>query len=157
MKILFLTALGLLSISLVSVLAIQRKIEINPEASDAMYAGIQFESKSFSDVLLKAKEQDKLIFIDAYASWCGPCKMLKRKTFPDPVAGEFFNRNFISVAIDVEKGEGPAVAAKYGVNAYPTLIITDASGAPVAITKGFMEAEQLIEFGTYALARAGKK
>jgi thioredoxin 1 len=157
MKILFLTIIGLLGIALVSVWATQHNIEMNPDSTGDLHSGIAFENESLHNVMQKAKDQDKLIFLDAYASWCGPCKMLKKKTFPDPKAGEFFNRHFINVAIDVEKGEGPEVAAKYGVNAYPTLIVMNAEGTLIAFTKGFIDAEQLIEFGTYALGKAEKK
>src|SRR6266404_8526226 len=66
--------------------------------------GIQFIEADWSKALQEAKKQKKLIFIDAYASWCGPCKLLKKNTFPNKEAGEFFNRNFINVAINMEKG-----------------------------------------------------
>ena len=52
-------------------------------------------------------------------------QILKKNTFPDKEAGDFFNENYINVAVDMEKGEGPALAQKYEVKAYPTLIITD--------------------------------
>lgn len=118
--------------------------------------GIAFVSPSWQDALAKAKAEKKLIFLDAYASWCGPCKMLKKQTFPDKAAGDFFNEHFISVAIDMEKGDGPGLAQKYRVSAYPTLIITDADGNPITYTKGFMGPDDLIAFGKDALVRAGK-
>jgi thioredoxin 1 len=113
--------------------------------------GIQFIEDNWNKALDQAKKENKLIFLDAYASWCGPCKLLKRKTFPDKQAGEFFNKNFINVAVDMEKGEGPALGAKYRVTAYPTLIITDADGNIVTYTQGYMSAKQLIEFGKHGL------
>lgn len=113
--------------------------------------GIQFIEQDWSKALTEAKKQNKLIFLDAYATWCGPCKLLKRNTFPDAAAGVFFNKNFINVAVDMEKGVGPELLQKYQVNAFPTLIITDADGKPVTYTQGYMEAKQLIEFGAYGL------
>jgi thioredoxin-related protein len=118
--------------------------------------GIQFIESSWNKALEEAKSQKKLIFLDAYASWCGPCKQLKRNTFPNKEAGEFFNTNFINVAIDMEKGDGPELAMKYGVNAYPTLIIADSLGNIVTYTQGYMKPKQLIEFGKYGLEK-GKK
>ena len=115
--------------------------------------GIQFIESNWAAAKAEAKKQNKLIFLDAYTSWCGPCKMLKRNTFPDKEDGEFFNKNFINVAIDMEKGDGPAVAAQYGVNAYPTLIFADADGKMVAYTKGYIDAKQLIEFGKFGLSK----
>ncbi len=116
--------------------------------------GIQFIEENWNKALEEAKKQNKLIFLDAYTSWCGPCKMLKRNTFPDKAAGEFFNKNFINVAIDMEKGDGPSVAEKYRVNAYPTLIITDAAGNLVTFTEGYIGPGQLIEFGKHGLSKS---
>lgn len=118
--------------------------------------GIQFIESNWAKAKAEAKKQNKLIFLDAYTTWCGPCKMLKRNTFPDKAAGEFFNNNFVNVALDMESGDGPAVAAAYQVNAYPTLIITDADGNLVTYTKGYIDASQLIEFGKYGLSKGNK-
>lgn len=118
--------------------------------------GIKFVAENWAAAKAEAKKQNKLIFLDAYTTWCGPCKMLKRNTFPDKAAGEFFNKNFINVALDMEKGDGPAVADTYQVDAYPTLIITDADGNLVTLTKGYIDAKQLIEFGKHGLSK-GKK
>jgi len=119
--------------------------------------GIQFIEADWSKALAEAKKQNKLIFLDAYATWCGPCKLLKKNTFPDKEAGEYFNSNFINVAIDMEKGDGPALSEKFSVNAYPTLIITDANGKIITVTQGYMKPKQLIHFGKYGIAQSKKK
>ena len=116
--------------------------------------GIKFYEKGWNNALKEAKAKKKLIFLDAYASWCGPCKLLKKKTFTDENAGKFFNENFINVALDMEKGEGPDIGAKYGVNAFPTLIIADADGKMITYTQGYITPEQLIEFGQYGLTKS---
>lgn len=118
--------------------------------------GIQFIEADWNKALQEAKKQHKLIFLDAYASWCGPCKLLKKNTFPDKEAGELFNKNFINVAVNMEKGDGPALAALYSVDAYPTLIITDADGNIVTYTKGYISPKQLIDFGNYGLSQHKK-
>lgn len=118
--------------------------------------GIRFIEGDWKTALAEAKKQKKMIFLDAYASWCGPCKLLKSKTFIDKSAGDFFNTNYINVAVDMEKGDGPALARQYGVNAYPTLIITDSLGTILTYTKGYISPEQLIDFGNYGL-KQGKK
>lgn len=118
--------------------------------------GLQFVASNWNTALAEAKKQNKLIFLDAYASWCGPCKLLKKNTFPDKVAGEYFNKNFINVAIDMEKADGPALAQKYGVNAYPTLIITDADGKMITYTQGYIDAKQLVDFGKYGVSQSKK-
>jgi thiol:disulfide interchange protein len=112
---------------------------------------IVFIEDAWGEALKQAAAQNKYIFVDAYASWCGPCKMLKATTFKNSKAAEFYNRNFINVAIDMEKGQGPALAAQWGLRAYPTLIIFDAKGKPVYGTVGFIKADDLIKFGVQAL------
>jgi thiol-disulfide isomerase/thioredoxin len=70
--------------------------------------GIEFEhDKSFEEVLKMAKTQNKLIFMDCFTTWCGPCKRLSSMVFPDPAVGEYYNKNFINTKFDMERGEGP--------------------------------------------------
>ncbi|MBT9484492.1 thioredoxin fold domain-containing protein [Sediminibacterium sp.] len=150
---------GLLIIAVFAVFAFipkNKSEKRNINTSIVTEQGIQFIEPDWSKALAEAKKQNKLIFLDAYASWCGPCKMLKRNTFPNKDAGEFFNKNFISIAIDMEKGDGPALGEKYRVNVYPTLIITDADGKIVAYTQGYISPKQLIDFGKHGLNKTKK-
>lgn len=82
--------------------------------------GINFEKGTWKEAVEKAKKENKLIYLDVYAEWCGPCKMMAKNVFPDPKAGEKYNAEFINVKIDAEKGEGRNVARQYGVSSYPT-------------------------------------
>ena len=115
--------------------------------------GIQFFEPNLAKALQEAKKQNKLVFIDAYTTWCGPCRMLKQNTFTDKAVGDFFNKNFINIALDMEKGEGLAFAAKYQIVAYPTLLIINADQTSTSVTEGYMEPAQLLEFGKAVLAQ----
>ena len=91
--------------------------------------GITFShDKTFAEILQEAKAQDKLIFMDCYTSWCGPCKRLAAQVFPDAEVGAYFNANFINAKFDMEKGEGPDISQRYGIRAYPTLLWLDGEG-----------------------------
>jgi thiol:disulfide interchange protein len=114
---------------------------------------IIFIENSWDEALKQAKLQNKYIFVDAYATWCGPCKMLKAKTFTDNKAAAFYNSNFINVAIDMEKGQGPQLARQWQLRAYPTLIIFDPKGKPVLGSVGYIGADDLIRFGKQALKK----
>ena len=144
-----------ISVSIVLMTLLLGLISFKPihKPVDVPGKGIDFIEENWRMAREQAKAQNKLIFLDAYTSWCGPCKLLRRNTFPDKNAGEFFNVNFVNVAVDMEKGYGPALAQQYFVTAYPTLIVTDADGNLVAYTRGYIGPSQLIEFGRYALAR----
>lgn len=91
--------------------------------------GIEFvEGKTFAEVLDMAKQANKMVFIDCYTSWCGPCKLMATQEFVKKEAGDYFNAKFINFKIDMEKGEGPEIGKKYDVNAYPTFLLLDATG-----------------------------
>lgn len=116
-------------------------------------SGIVFIEDSWDEALKQAAKQHKYIFVDAYATWCGPCKMLKARTFTDDKAAAFYNANFVNVSIDMEKGRGPELAQKWQLRAYPTLIIFDSKGKPVLGTVGFINASELVRFGREALRK----
>jgi len=114
---------------------------------------INFVETSWPQALKRAAAQNKYIFVDAYATWCGPCKMLKATTFKNDKAAAFYNQNFINVALDMEQGNNPQLAQAWGMRAYPTLIIFDSKGKVVLNTVGFITAKDLIRFGEEALRR----
>jgi len=114
---------------------------------------IVFIENSWDEALKQAAAKNKYIFVDAYATWCGPCKMLKEQTFTDDKAAAFYNANFINVAIDMEKGRGPELAQQWQLRAYPTMIIFNPKGKPVLGTVGFIKASELIRFGREALKK----
>ncbi|MDR2885343.1 MAG: thioredoxin family protein [Rikenellaceae bacterium] len=90
--------------------------------------GIVFDEGTFQELLDKAKAENKLVFIDAYASWCGPCKRMASEVFPQPEVGEYFNATFINAKFDMEKGEGIQIARRYKVDRYPTFLLVDGQG-----------------------------
>lgn len=99
--------------------------------------GIQFESgKEFELVLGNAKSADKLVFVEFYADWCVPCKMMDKEVFSDKGIGDFFNKKFINVKVDGEKDNGPDLAAIFEVRAYPTLLFLDEIGRVVERREG---------------------
>ena len=121
------------------------------KAGDRKANQINFIENSWSEALKQAAAKKKYIFVDAYATWCGPCKMLKATTFKNKDVIAFYNSNFINVAMDMEKGQGPELAAQWGLQAYPTLIIFNAKGKPVYGTVGFIKPDDLIKFGVQGL------
>lgn len=106
--------------------------------------GIQFHKGSWEEALAKAKTENKAVFLDVYASWCGPCKRLKSKTFSDPQVAEYFNKHFVNVSADGEKGEGITLSKTYQVSQYPTLIFTNSEGTVLKYTAGFHNPNELI-------------
>ncbi|MBU8882774.1 thioredoxin family protein [Kaistella sp. DKR-2] len=100
--------------------------------------GIQFQTSSFKEILAKAKSEKKLVFIDAFAVWCGPCKMMEKNIFPLQSVKEYYNANFINARFDMEKGEGREIAMKYGIRSYPTFLFLNGDGEVVMKNYGYM-------------------
>ena len=94
----------------------------------SLSAQINFREGGFAEALEAAKSENKLVFMDCYTSWCGPCKLMASKEFVQEKAGEYFNPRFVSVKIDMEKGEGVELRKRYDVNAYPTLLVLIVKG-----------------------------
>ncbi len=118
--------------------------------------GINFLENQWTAARQKAVSEHKFIFVDAYARWCGPCKLLKRTTFKDKGVAAFFNAHFINVSLDVEKGQGPELAFSWKITGLPTLIIFDAAGQPVLESMGYLPPEDLLAFARQALGKGAK-
>ncbi len=91
--------------------------------------GVHFEDLTLDEALAKAKAENKLVFMDCYTSWCGPCKWMATEIFPQKEAGDYFNPKFISVKYDMEKGEGLKLKDKYKPSGYPTFLIIRPDGS----------------------------
>jgi thiol-disulfide isomerase/thioredoxin len=89
-------------------------------ASMLFSQGIRFDTTDWKSIVSRAKTEKKMIFVDFYTTWCGPCKRLEKEVFSLPEVGSKFNNSFINVRIDAEKGEGIELAAQFSVTAYPT-------------------------------------
>lgn len=114
--------------------------------------GMKFEdNKSFSDLLAIAKKENKLLFVDAFTTWCGPCKLMAKNVFPQASVGEFYNANFINSKIDMEKGEGIDIAKKYNVRAYPTYLFINGDGELIHRVTSYYDPEDFINVGKDAV------
>lgn len=112
----------------------------------SMGQGIEFmpEGSQFSDALAKAKAEGKLVFLDCYTSWCGPCKYMSSKVFTTQEAGDFMNPSYVCIKIDMEQGEGPALARKLEIAAYPTFIIFNSDGTEVGRFMGSCKPDEFV-------------
>lgn len=119
--------------------------------------GIEFFKGSWEEAVAKAEAEDKLIFVDAYASWCGPCKRMSANVFPNDRVGEFYNKNFVCLKWDMEKDDhGIKFRQKYPVSAFPTLYYIDFTGEVVQNIRGAQQVDQFIELGQTALQKVDR-
>lgn len=114
--------------------------------------GIEFLHLTWDEALELAQEEEKIIFVDAYAVWCGPCKRMSKNVFTQTEVGNFYNKNFINLKLDMEKGEGLKFGKTYPVSAYPTLYYIAPDGKVVQSVRGAQNVERFLDLGKKALA-----
>lgn len=115
----------------------------------AQEAGINFERKlSFAEIKDKAAKEDKMIFVDVYTTWCGPCKYMAQEIFTQKKVGDFFNKNFVNVAVQTDTSkkdnenikkwykDAKMIAEYYDVSSYPTFLFLNAKGELIHTIKG---------------------
>ena len=116
--------------------------------------GIQFsKGENFETVLALAKSEGKLVFVDFYADWCTPCKMMDQEVFTDKSIGDYFNKKFVNIKVDSEKGNGPDLAAIFEVTALPTLLFLDEIGRVVKRREGAAFHTELMNMAENALSQ----
>ena len=123
-------------------------------AASAQNRSINFapEDITAEEMFAQASEQGKLIFMDCYASWCGPCKQMAANIFTKDEVADFYNQNFFCVKFDMEKGEGAKLNKQYGIGAFPTFLFIDPKTTFIVHTAvGGRGAQEFIELGKKAL------
>lgn len=115
--------------------------------------GIEFFQGTWKEGMAKAKAEGKLVFVDAYAEWCGPCKSMAKNVFTKQEVGEYFNTNFINLKLDMEKSDGVSFGHEYPVRAYPTLFFIDGDGKEIKKVVGGQQVQSLLSVA----AEANKK
>jgi thiol-disulfide isomerase/thioredoxin len=102
---------------------------------------------TWSQIKAKAARENKMIFFDAYATWCGPCKYLEEDIYTDDKVAAFYNANYINVKFDMEDGEGVQLAKEFAIKAYPTLLFFSPQGKMLHKFVGALEAAPFINLG----------
>ncbi len=106
----------------------------------AQNRSIKFIDNSIDKAIEKAQKTDKLIFVDAYTSWCGPCKWMAANMFTNDTVADFYNENFINLKLNMEKGDGKEFAKTHSIRFYPTLLFMNKKGELVHKKVGIMRA-----------------
>ena len=99
----------------------------------------------------RAKAEKKLIFMDLWAGWCGPCLFLQKQVFPTPTAqGALAKVVPLSIMVEAKDGtpsaEGKQLAERFKLSAYPTLIVIDADGNEIRRHVGALDPDNLAKF-----------
>jgi thiol-disulfide isomerase/thioredoxin len=103
----------------------------------------------------------KFVLVDFYTVWCGPCKKLDETTWKDQGVRDWLAKEAVSLKVDAEKNE--ALAEKYRVNVYPTVLLLRPDGTEIDRLVGYRDAKTFLSdagealAGNDSLSRARKK
>lgn len=106
---------------------------------------IRFEQLSLQQAFVKARLENKLIFIDVYTSWCGYCKQMDQNVFSSKEVGDFYNNHFINLKYDAQKGDGITIRRSYTLLGFPTFLYLDFNGRVVKKTAGYQEKDAFLQ------------
>ena len=89
---------------------------------------VKFDTLSLDQALSRARAEGKFVFVDVTAAWCGPCQLMLEEVLSRKDVGEYCNKQFICIQMDIDKLEGKDFKKKYGVNSIPTFFILQEDG-----------------------------
>jgi len=115
--------------------------------TSAISQSIQFNQGSWKEALALSKSSQKIIFVDVYTHWCGPCKKMDQEVFSKKKVAGYFNQHFINFKIDADTEEGRAFKEQYEVGAYPTFLFIREDGSLMWKESGYQETEDLLALG----------
>ncbi len=108
---------------------------------------IEWET-NLEEGLARAKQEQKPVLIDTWATWCANCRVLEKKTFNNPrVAAEA--KRFVAIKVQLENA-GTEITKdfmkRFGMKHYslPTTLLLDSSGKVKRILKGVIEPDDMI-------------
>ncbi len=109
-------------------------------------AQVKFYDVTTDELRVLAIEQEKLVFIDIYATWCPPCKAMEAKVFSREDVGEFMAQRFVSAKYNIDEGLGRQIADKYGIKSIPTYLIFDTEGELKGTMQGYRGSEDFMVY-----------
>ncbi len=118
--------------------------------TNAQDKGIQFQPLSYEQALLKSKEVNKPVFLFGFATWCHFCEAMKDSVLPLEAVGDFYNKNFVCIKLDLEK-EGKGLNQKLRAKNFPTMVFFNSDGEMLHRLSGKKDAQDFIQLGKDAI------
>lgn len=96
-----------------------------------LMAQIKFDEISLAEACAKAKSEKKSVLVVVSTTWCGPCKNLAKNVYPLKEVGDYINKDFISLRLEVDKHDPDDIKGRFGVGGYPTFLVLDGDGKEI--------------------------
>ncbi len=106
--------------------------------------------RDYESAVAESARTGKPIFLDAYTTWCAPCRQMDGLVFSIPKVEQMLLQRFVPMRMDMESASGRLLAKRFAITAYPTFVVFDAAGELHRGT-GFMHAESLEAFAKTSL------
>lgn len=117
---------------------------------DLSAQGVHFAEYSFDEAKRLALQEEKMIFVDVYTTWCGPCRRMSREVFVDEAVASYFNDHYICLKLDAEHERRHGFFELYTPSAYPSFYWLTSQGELLDSRSGFMDATALLEAARHA-------
>jgi thiol-disulfide isomerase/thioredoxin len=159
------------SSSIVSSKFVAKQTVLSPNnqiSDESNYRVLQIENTKVADAKLvhfissediesyqsQVAKEGKMLFINFYADWCLPCKVMEESTYKDEEIAIFMHQNCICLHINGDSEKGKALRQTYAVNLFPTLLFFNGKGNEIARREGSLGIEDFKVFMTSALEKA---
>ena len=101
-----------------------------------------FSEITLEKALAEAAKGQKIVLIDFYTTWCGPCKLLDKTTWKDEGVITLLKQQTISLKIDAEKNI--ALSNRYSITGYPTILLVKPDGSVLDRIVGYQTPDQFV-------------
>lgn len=122
-------------------------------ALNGLRAGVPegpFQDVTFEQALALAAQDKRVVLVDFFTTWCGPCKMLDQTTWKDREVIAFLAQKTVALKIDAELNS--ALARRFAVEAYPTILLVGSDGQVLDRLVGYQDPTAMLASLKGALA-----
>jgi|GEM_PF-1138681 len=145
--IFFIFASGLLFSSCVNKKEVIKKSGLTKDAKLKHF----YRTDNLGNILDKAEEENKLVYVDIYTDWCLPCKIMNESVYSDKETMDYLDENFICYKVDGEKINGPDLVALFQVKSYPGILFLNQRGGVLEKSMGGLTINELRVIGDRAI------